>query len=277
MLKILRRIWRKRKMTWDVWANIRKLEEGTPLVRVSEAGGIRWGRGAGETVELLDENLDPTGEKREAAKLKFATPIDPVKIWCIGLNYREHAKESKMEVPDEPCVFMKPQTCLTAHGEPVKIPSWTGRVDYEGELAVVIGKTCKNVDESKALDYVLGYSCFNDVSARVLQKKDGQWIRAKGFDTFGPFGPVLLLAKELPSTSKLMTRLNGAIVQKSHFGDMIFSVASVVSHISRFATLEAGDVIATGTPSGVGPVKPGDSVEISIEGVGTLKNPFVEE
>ena len=258
------------------WTNIGKLEEGTALVRVSEAGGLRWGRAAGETVELLDANLNPTGEKREGP-LKFGTPIDPVKIWCIGLNYLEHAKESKMEVPEEPCVFMKPRTCLVAHGEPVKIPSWAGRVDYEGELAVVIGKACKNVDESKALDYVLGYSCFNDVSARVLQKKDGQWTRSKSFDTFGPFGPALLLARELPSAATLTTRLNGAIVQKSHFGDMIFSVAAVVSHISRFATLEAGDVIATGTPSGVGPVKPGDSVEISIDGVGALKNPFMEE
>jgi 2-keto-4-pentenoate hydratase/2-oxohepta-3-ene-1,7-dioic acid hydratase in catechol pathway len=230
---------------------------------------------AGESVELLDANLNPTGEKREAVNLKFGTPIDPVKIWCIGLNYLEHAKESKMEIPDEPCVFMKPRTCLVAHGESVKIPSWAGRVDYEGELAVVIGKTCKNVDESKALDYVLGYSCFNDVSARVLQKKDGQWIRSKGFDTFGPFGPALLLVKKLPD-STLVTRLNGAVVQKSSFGDMIFSVADVVSHLSRFATLEAGDVIATGTPSGVGPVKPGDSVEIAIDGVGALKNLFVE-
>ncbi|MDR2179796.1 MAG: fumarylacetoacetate hydrolase family protein [Synergistaceae bacterium] len=264
-------------MADDVWTNIRKLEEGTRLVRVSEGGGVRWGRVLGETAELLDENLNPTGEKREISALKFKTPIDPVKIWCIGLNYLEHAKESKMEVPDEPCVFMKPRTCLVAHGEPVKIPSWTGRVDYEGELAVVIGRGCKNVDESKALDYVLGYSCFNDVSARVLQKKDGQWIRAKGFDTFGPFGSVLLLTQELPKATTLTTRLNGAIVQKSHFGDMIFSVAEVISHLSRFATLEAGDVIATGTPSGVGPVKPGDSVEISIDGVSALKNPFIEE
>ncbi|MDR1376909.1 MAG: fumarylacetoacetate hydrolase family protein [Synergistaceae bacterium] len=264
-------------MTCDVWGNIGKLREGTRLARVLETGGLRWGCAAGENVELLDEDLNPTGEKRETAGVNFAAPIDPVKIWCIGLNYREHAKESKMEVPDEPCVFMKPRTCLVAHGEPVKIPSWAGRVDYEGELAVVIGKTCKNVDESKALGYVLGYSCFNDVSARVLQKKDGQWIRSKGFDTFGPFGPILLLTKELPSTSNLTTRLNGAIVQKSHFGDMIFSVASIISHLSRFATLEPGDVIATGTPSGVGPVKPGDRVEISIDGVGTLNNPFAAE
>jgi 2-keto-4-pentenoate hydratase/2-oxohepta-3-ene-1,7-dioic acid hydratase in catechol pathway len=205
------------------------------------------------------------------------TPVDPVKIWCIGLNYREHAKESHMEVPEEPCVFMKPRTCLVAHGEPVKLPSWVGRVDYEGELAVVIGKTCRNVTEAEALDCVLGYSCFNDVSARVLQKKDGQWIRSKGFDTFGPFGPGLLVARRLPGDPELTPRLNGAVVQKTRFGDMIFSVPSIVSQLSRFATLEAGDVIATGTPSGVGPVEPGDVVEISIDGIGSLKNPFVAE
>ena len=268
-------------MAEDVWANIGKLEEGTRLVRIEiedeKMGTIEkiWGRVVGESVELLDASLNPTGEKREA-NLKFGMPIDPVKIWCVGLNYLDHAKESKMEVPSEPCIFMKPRTCLVAHGEPVKIPSWAGRVDYEGELAAIIGKACKNVKESEALNYVLGYSCFNDVSARELQAKDGQWIRSKGFDTFGPFGPVALLAKKLPDTSVLTTRLNGAVVQKSSFGNMIFSVAAVISHLSRFATLEAGDVIATGTPSGVGPVKPGDSVEISIDGVGTLKNPFVE-
>jgi 2-keto-4-pentenoate hydratase/2-oxohepta-3-ene-1,7-dioic acid hydratase in catechol pathway len=133
------------------------------------------------------------------------------------------------------------------------------------------------VDEEKALDCIFGYSCFNDVSARVLQQKDGQWIRAKGFDTFGPFGPAVLVQRVMSTEAKMTTRLNGTVVQQSHFGDMIFSVAAIVSHISRFATLEAGDIIATGTPRGVGPVKPGDVVEISIDGIGTLRNPCVAE
>jgi 2-keto-4-pentenoate hydratase/2-oxohepta-3-ene-1,7-dioic acid hydratase in catechol pathway len=229
----------------------------------------------GDEVELLDADLLPTGRRSKAAGLRFKTPVDPVKIWCVGLNYREHAKEAKMEIPDEPCVFMKPTTCLIAHGEAIKIPDHDklGRVDYEGELAVVMGLNCRNVGEHEALDYVLGYSCFNDVSARALQKRDGQWVRAKGFDTFGPFGPVLLLQKNISPETRIKTRLNGTVVQDAGFSDMIFSVSSIISHTSRFATLEAGDVIITGTPSGVGAVKHGDVVEIEIEGLGTLRNP----
>ena len=263
-------------MSNEFWEKIRKLEEGTALARVLDKtdGHVSWGRVLGDEVELLDADLLPTGHRCNAADLRFKTPIDPVKIWCIGLNYREHAKEANMEIPDEPCVFMKPTTCLVAHREAVKITDHDklGRVDYEGELAVVIGRSCRNVGERDALDYVLGYSCFNDVSARVLQKKDGQWIRAKGFDTFGPFGPVLLLKKIISPETRIKTRLNGTVVQNASFSDMIFSISSVISHISRFATLEAGDIIATGTPSGVGAVKHGDIVEIEIEGVGILRN-----
>lgn len=264
-------------MTTDAVSALMKLEEGTLLVRFVMDGRVCRGRMTGEEVEALDDALQPTGRKYKAKDLKFMTPIDPVKIWCIGLNYQEHAKEAKMAIPDEPCVFMKPQTCLIAHDEAIKLPAWTGRVDYEGELAVVIGTTCRNVDEARALDCVLGYSCFNDVSARVLQHKDGQWVRAKGFDTFGPFGPAVRITRSLPKTAGLATYLNGNVVQRSSFDDMIFSVASIIAHLSRFSTLEAGDVIATGTPSGVGPIRPGDIVEIAIEGIGTLKNPVIAE
>jgi 2-keto-4-pentenoate hydratase/2-oxohepta-3-ene-1,7-dioic acid hydratase in catechol pathway len=182
-----------------------KLEKGTLFVRFLKDGQVCCGRIAGGEVEVLD-GLSPTGRKLDAKGLKFMTPIDPVKIWCIGLNYREHAKESNMAVPDEPCIFMKPRTCLIAQGESIRIPSWTGRVDYEGELAVVIGKTCRNVNEAGAADCILGYSCFNDVSERNLQQKDGQWIRAKGFDTFGPFGPALLVTDKISDAAKLTTR-----------------------------------------------------------------------
>jgi len=265
-------------MSGAIIEKIKKLAEGTALARVIDKtdGRIAWGRVVGDEVELLDTDLLPTGRKHKAVELTFKTPIDPVKIWCIGLNYREHAKEVKAEIPGEPCVFMKPNTCLIAHGEAIKIPGHDnlGRVDYEGELAIIIGKNCRDVEEKDALDCVLGYSCFNDVSARRLQKKDGQWIRAKGFDTFGPFGPVLLLGKNISPETRIKTLLNGKVVQDASFSDMIFSVSSIVSHISRFATLEAGDVIITGTPSGVGPVKHGDVVEIEIEGLGTLRNPI---
>ena len=263
------------------WERVKNLEESTALARVVNKtdGHVSWGRVLGNEVELLDAELLPTGHRCNAADLRFKTPIDPVKIWCIGLNYREHAKETNMKIPDEPCVFMKPTTSLVAHGEAVKIPDHDklGRVDYEGELAVVIGKNCRNVGEQEAIDYVLGYSCFNDVSARVLQEKDGQWIRAKGFDTFGPFGPVLLLKKNIPPETRIKTRLNGTVAQNASFADMIFSIPSIISHISRFATLEAGDVIATGTPSGVGPMQHGDVVEIEIEGIGTLRNSIEAE
>jgi len=265
----------------EFWEKIKKLEEGTALARVVDkaSGGISWGRVIGDEAELLDADLLPMGRKCRTAELRFKTPIDPAKIWCIGLNYREHAKEAGMQIPDEPLVFMKPTTCLIAHGEAVIVPDPVkfGRIDYEGELAVVMGKSCRNVGEKDALDYVLGYSCFNDVSARMLQKKDGQWIRAKGFDTFGPFGPVLLLQKTIPSETKIKTRLNGTVVQNGSLTDMIFSVSVIISHISRFATLEPGDVIATGTPSGEGPVNPGDVVEIEIEGLGTLRNTIEAE
>jgi 2-keto-4-pentenoate hydratase/2-oxohepta-3-ene-1,7-dioic acid hydratase in catechol pathway len=259
-------------MAGAIWTNLWNLPEGTRLARVLTAEGLRWAKTTdkAEEAELLGEDLRPTGEK--AGTAPFATPIDPVKIWCVGLNYREHARESNMPIPDEPCVFMKPQTCVVPHGGAIELPAWAGRIDYEGELAVVIGRTCRNVSEEEASGYILGYSCFNDVSARDLQKKDGQWVRAKGFDTFGPFGPVLLAAREIPASSEVTTLLNGRAVQRSAFSDMIFSVRTIVACLSRFATLEPGDVIATGTPSGVGPLRAGDTVEISIDGIGTLKN-----
>ena len=262
-------------MSGTFWDKIKKMEEGTALARVVETSGrVSWGRVIGDEVELLDADLLPAGSISKAADLRFRTPVDPVKIWCIGLNYRDHINESGMKAPDEPCVFMKPTTCLAAHGESIRIPApdKIGPVDYEGELAVVMGKSCRYVDERDALGCVLGYSCFNDVSARALQKKDGQWTRAKGFDTFGPFGPVLLIQKAISPETRIKTRLNGAVVQDASFSDMIFSVPAIISHISRFATLEAGDVIITGTPSGVKPMKPGDVVEVEIEGIGTLRN-----
>ncbi|MDL2263207.1 fumarylacetoacetate hydrolase family protein [Synergistaceae bacterium OttesenSCG-928-I11] len=210
-------------------------------------------------------------------RVKFLTPIVPNKIWCVGRNYVGHVKELDHELPEEPIIFMKPLTTLVGHGDLVRIPNWAGRVDYEGELAVVIGKRCRKVSEADALSYVAGYSCFNDVTARELQNKDGQWTRAKSFDTFGPFGPVLLLTDRMPGDAAITTRLNGNVVQRDVFSNMIFSVSRIISHISRFATLEPGDVIATGTPEGVGRVAPEDRVEVEIDGIGTLSNPFIAE
>ncbi|MDR3354327.1 MAG: fumarylacetoacetate hydrolase family protein [Synergistaceae bacterium] len=212
-----------------------------------------------------------------ADMIKILTPFTPTKIWCVGQNYVGHVKELNNQLPSDPVIFSKPLTSLAGCGDPVRIPEWAGRIDYEGELAAVIGRRCKKVSEDEALAYVRGYSCFNDVTARELQVKDGQWTRSKGFDTFAPFGPYVLLTDTMPSDARITTRLNGNVVQKELFTNMVFSVARIISHISRFATLEPGDVIATGTPEGIGRVCPGDRVEVEIDYIGTLTNPFISE
>ena len=210
-------------------------------------------------------------------RVKLLPPVLPTKIWCVGRNYEGHARELRSELPKEPLIFSKPTTAIVGCGEPVRIPEWAGRIDYEGELAVVIGRRCRKVTEADALSCVAGYACLNDVTARDLQSGDGQWTRAKGFDTFAPFGPVILLTKEMPADAKITTRLNGNVAQRDLLKNMIFSVSRIISHISRFATLEPGDVIATGTPEGIGRVRPGDRVEVEIDGIGTLINPFISD
>lgn len=208
---------------------------------------------------------------------KLITPIQPNKVWCVGKNYRAHAMEFDEVIPEEPLIFMKPLTSVASHEEIVRMPAWAGRIDYEGELAVVIGKRCRKVSVEEALSCVVGYSCFNDVTARDLQKKDGQWTRAKSFDSFAPFGPFLLMTNELPPETEVITRLNGNVVQKAPISSMIFSVAQIISFISAFATLEPGDVIATGTPEGIGRISAGDRVEVEIAPIGKLSNPFIME
>lgn len=206
--------------------------------------------------------------------LKFLPPTEPSKIVAIGLNYKEHAKEFGKEVPDEPLIFLKPPSAVIAHEEEIVVPEFTKRVDYEGELAIVIGKKCKNVSEEEATKYILGYSCFNDVTERVIQKKDGQYSRAKGFDTFAPYGPWIETEVETKALS-IATFKNGKIVQDSNTKDQIFPPTFLVSFISRYMTLLPGDIIPTGTPSGVGPIKAGDVIEIVIENIGKLRNKVV--
>lgn len=205
-------------------------------------------------------------------RVKFLPPFMPKKIWCVGRNYLNHVKELNNDVPKEPLIFTKPTTAIIGCGDFIRIPAWAGRIDYEGELAVVIGKPGRNIAEEKALEHVKGYSILNDVTARELQNSDGQWTRAKGFDTFAPFGPAMLVANEIPLDATIRTLLNGKVVQESAFNMMIFSIPRIISHISRFATLEEGDVIATGTPGGIGPMKVGDLIEVEIEGIGRLRN-----
>jgi 2-keto-4-pentenoate hydratase/2-oxohepta-3-ene-1,7-dioic acid hydratase in catechol pathway len=211
-----------------------------------------------------------------ANRVKFLPPITPTKIWCVGRNYAGHVRELGNDLPKEPLIFMKPLSTLAGSGDPVRIPDWAGRVDYEGELAVVIGRKCRKVTEFEALSYVKGYACFNDVTARDLQI-DNHWTRAKGFDGFGPFGPAILLTDKMPDDARITTRLNGSVMQQDVFANMIFTVARIIAFISRFATLDAGDIIATGTPEGIGRVQPGDTVEIEIDGIGLLSNPFISD
>ncbi len=206
----------------------------------------------------------------------------PGKLICIGLNYRDHAEESNMAIPESPVVFSKFTTSVIAPGEPVIVPLTSTQVDYEAELAVVIGRRAKNVSASKALEYVLGYTCFNDVSARDFQFKDGQWQRGKSCDTFAPMGPKIVTADVVPDPHNLSIKLhlNGKTMQDSSTNQLIFGVPELIEFLSETITLEPGDVIATGTPPGVGfarkpPVfiKAGDVMEVEIEGLGTLNNP----
>jgi 2-keto-4-pentenoate hydratase/2-oxohepta-3-ene-1,7-dioic acid hydratase in catechol pathway len=199
--------------------------------------------------------------------------LSPSKIVCVGRNYVEHAKELGNEVPTEPLLFLKPPSSLIGSGEAIVYPKLSQRVDFEGELGVIIGKQARRVKRENAFDYILGYTCVNDITARDLQKKDGQWTRGKGFDTFCAVGPRLILKDALDlSTLRVKTLLNGAVKQDAPITDLIFPIDFVIEYVSQFLTLEPGDLIATGTPPGVGPMQPGDIVRVEIEGIGVLEN-----
>ena len=227
---------------------------------------------------------------RTATIARLLAPIVPPTIWCIGLNYRRHAEESGMRIPEHPVVFAKGVNSIQHPGAPIMIPeaARSKEVDYECELVVVIGRTCKNVVPERALDYVLGYTCGNDVSARDWQLKMGgsQWCRGKSFDTFSPLGPCIVTRDSIsnPNALAISTVLNGKAMQEWNTNDMIFSVAELISFLSQSTTLLPGTVIFTGTPHGIGMAQqpprwlvPGDEVSIVIEGIGTLTNPVVNE
>lgn len=232
----------------------------------------------------LGHELEPTGKIVDIGRR--LAPIEPVNVFCVGLNYREHAEETGAELPEHPTIFMKPTTAVTDPDATVFIPACCTRgpeVDYECELAVVIGREARDVSEAEALDYVLGYTCANDVSARRWQKRGGggQWIRGKSFDTFCPLGPVLVTTDEIedPQTLSISTTLNGQVMQQHHTGDMIHSVANIIAFLSMDTTLLPGTLILTGTPSGVGfardpqvYLQPGDDVIVEIEKIGQLRS-----
>jgi 2-keto-4-pentenoate hydratase/2-oxohepta-3-ene-1,7-dioic acid hydratase in catechol pathway len=210
-------------------------------------------------------------KKLSLKEVENLAPCMPSKIIAVGLNYRSHAEEVKMELPEEPILFLKPSTAVIGHEQNVLYPAMSKQVDYEGELGVVIGRECRSVSIGQAPDYIFGYTCFNDVTARDLQKKDKQWSRAKGFDTFAPMGPFIETDFD-PANALIETYLNGEKKQSGSTSDLIFSVFFLVSFISHVMSLLPGDVIATGTPSGIGPMQAGDVVEVRIEGIGTLRN-----
>lgn len=248
-------------------------------------------RADGQAVVLAGDpftQLVPTDRITTPGRL--LAPVIPRQILCIGLNYRKHAEETKAKIPEHPVLFFKNVNAVQDPGQPIVLPRTlrSDSVDYEGELAVVIGRDARNVSEGQALSYVLGYTVANDVSARDWQKNGGggQWCRGKSFDTFAPLGPVLVTADRLtdPQALGITTRIGDEVLQDSTTADMIFSVAKIISFLSASTTLPAGTVILTGTPSGVGMARtpqrwlvPGDVVRVTIAGIGTLENPVIEE
>ncbi len=255
------------------------------IVRFSIRGRVRYG--------ILEDNIingfrgspfphpkgrgvsfEHDGSTYKPNEVRLLAPCLPSKIVCLGLNYRSHAEEFKLRIPDVPLIFLKPSTAVIGPDAAIVLPRFSKRVDYEGELGIVLGKKAKDVSEDSASEYVLGYACFNDVTERHIQKEDGQWTRAKSYDTFAPIGPLIETNID-PSDLKLETYLNGELRQSSSTSDLIFGIPKIISFISGVMTLLPGDVIATGTPSGIGRMNPGDIVEVKIEKIGTLKNSVV--
>ena len=234
-----------------------------------------------------NQQLDAGHDLISLESLEFGPPVpDPDKIICLGVNYREHAAETKTEVPPVPTFFAKFRNSLIGPTAPIQLPRVSTHIDYEGELAVIIGQRCKHVSEQDALRYVAGYAAFNDVSARDIQTRTSQWTAGKALDTFAPMGPGIVPASEIPDPQvlTLITRLNGREVQHDNTGGMVYPVAAAIAFLSSLMTLEPGDIIATGTPSGVGfrrnpPLfmRHGDVVEVEIERIGTIRNPVVDE
>lgn len=242
-------------------------------VRPEPRAGVIRGAAVHEVEGSFYGTWSEAGRAWPLAEVKLLPPSTPTKIVCVGRNYAEHAAELGNEVPKEPLIFLKPPSTIIAPEEPILMPSLSKRVDHEGELGVVIGKRCYLLEQgADTRPYILGYTCVNDVTARDIQKADVQFTRGKGFDTFCPFGPVIETELEV-KTSTVETLVNGERRQFAPFTDMVFSVDVILHWISQVMTLEPGDLIATGTPSGIGPLAPGDVVEVIVSGIGTLRNP----
>lgn len=248
------------------------------LVRYEYKGEILHGRVEGDSVRPLAgapwESTEAAGPAAPLSGVRLLAPTAPGKVIAIGLNYKDHAAEFNKELPTIPMLFTKAITSVIGPGQAIEVPPDVGRVDHEAELGVVIGRTCRRVSPARAMDHVLGLTCLNDVSARRFQKTDIQYTRAKGFDTFCPLGPWIVTGLD-PADLAVRAEVNGRLAQDSRTSQLVFPVPELVSFVSRVMTLMPGDVIATGTPSGVGPLNPGDKVTIEIEGIGRLTNPVI--
>jgi len=248
-------------------------------VRFQTTEGVGYGVLEGEQIaELAGDFLtttERTGRVLALGDVQLLAPVQPTKVLCIGLNYRAHAAERNKAVPEEPMLFLKPPSAVVATEEAIVLPAIMRDVEFEGELAIVIGRRAKHVSVAEARDVIFGVTVMNDVSERFYQVKDGQWGRAKGFDTFAPIGPCVATGLNYQDLH-IETTINGDVKQSSRTSDMIFPVDELVSFVSQVMTLEPGDILTTGTPAGVGPLTPGDRCAITIEGVGTLVNPVIQ-
>lgn len=246
------------------------LNRSLPPTTTDASPEVRYGVLEGARVR------DTSGIAYEMTDIRLLPPSSPSKIVCVGRNYREHAAELGNEVPTEPLIFLKPPSSLLAHGDDVVYPPLSKRVDHEGELAVIIGKRATRIKKEAANDYILGYSCLNDVTARDLQKTDNQWTRAKGFDTFCPVGPWMVPRDEVAFDDIVVrTFVDGVKKQEAPVGDMVFPIGFILEYITQVMTLEPGDIVATGTPSGISPLQPGSVVRVEVTGVGVLENRVV--
>ena len=250
------------------------------IARFFWEGETRYGLIAGDSVYAIEGDVFAVFERGERVgtldEVQLLAPCTPTKVVAVGLNYADHAAETKHEIPAEPLLFLKPPSAVIGPGENIVYPLFSQRVDYEAELAVVMGRRTRNISVDEVLDHVLGYTCGNDVTARDLQRKDGQWTRSKSFDTFCPLGPWIVTDLD-PSDLAVESRVNGQVQQRSRTRHLIFSVAELIHHLAQVMTLEPGDVILTGTPAGIGPLHAGDRVEIEVEGIGVLENGVVGE
>ncbi|MBF0474833.1 MAG: fumarylacetoacetate hydrolase family protein [Deltaproteobacteria bacterium] len=241
-------------------------------------GAIAFGVDEGAGFRRISGNfLEPyqvTGPEISLSEVRLLAPVTPSKVVAIGLNYRDHGQEMGLKLPEEPLLFLKPASSVIGPGDDIVYPAMSRQVDYEAEMGVVIGKTANNVEVTQAADYIFGYTCLNDVTARDLQAKDKQWTRAKSFDTFCPLGPWVVSGLASDSLD-IQCLLNGQVKQSSNTCHLLFNVFELVSFISKVMTLQPGDVIATGTTSGIGPMTPGDEVEVRIAGIGSLVNRIV--